>query len=171
MSDADLPPDPAEGSGSDYLADAVAEVMKDQAEKALVREEALAPMDRRPSATPWIALGVLTLISLYLWFGSPGFLSPAPPDPLSPTLEEAGLRMEIYLQALKVQDYFREEGRLPNSLAEAGDPFSPVEYERLDRRSYRLWLQGPAGLIELTAADSLEAFLGNAREVIGGGGD
>ena len=80
------------------------------------------------------------------------------------------MRMEIYLQALKVQEYLRDEGRLPNSLAEAGDPFSPVEYERMDRRSYRLWLQGPAGIVELTTADSLEAFLGDARQVIGGGG-
>jgi hypothetical protein len=170
MSDTDRPPDPPEGRASDYLADAVAEVMKDQAEKAVVREEALAPLDQPPSATPWIALGVLTLISLFLWFGSPGFLETSPLEPLPPDVQEAGVRMEIYLQALKVQEYLRDEGRLPNSLAEAGDPFSPVEYERMDRRSYRLWLQGPAGIVELTTADSLEAFLGNARQIIGGGG-
>ena len=168
------PKEPSEftedGAVSGYIADAVANVMKEQAEKEAARDEILLPLDQPPSAVPWIVLGVLSILSLYLWFGSPSFLATGVPEPLPPTLVEAGLRMEVYHQALKVNGFYQRERRLPNSLAEAGDPYSNVAYQRLDPRSYRLWIAGTEGSIEFASTDSLSLFLGNAPQVIGGGG-
>ena len=113
-----------------------------------------------------MALGILTLLSLYLWFGSPSFLATGLVEPIPPALEEAGLRMEVHLQTLNVEEFLQKEGRLPNSLSEAGDPFTVVEYERLDRRTFRLWAPGPAGIIEYASGDSLELFLGETKAVI-----
>jgi hypothetical protein len=166
MSNTGRPPPPPEIPTSAHIADAVADVMRDVAVKVVVREEALAPLDRPPSAIPWIALGLLTIVSLYLWFGSPSFLATGVVEPLPPALQEAGARMEIHLQALTVEEFLQEEGRLPNSLSEAGEPFTEVGYERLDRRSFRLWVQGPAGIIEFASGDSVGLFLGDAKEVI-----
>jgi hypothetical protein len=151
------------------ISDTLAEAVADQAEKAKARSEATAPRDRASSPLAWTAVVVLFGVSLYLWFGSPSWLEPAPPEPLPPTFQEAGLRMEIFHQALNVEDFLEGEGRLPSTLVEAGDS-SDVQYERLDDRRYRLWLDGSAGIVEYISTDSLELFLGDAEGMIREGG-
>ncbi len=181
MSGIDPPPDSPEatvskndedattGAPSGYIADAVADVMKDQAEKAVIRDEIASKLDRPPSPISWLVLCALTVLSLLLWLTAPSSLAPPPPEPLPGAFLEAGLRMELYLGALDVEGYRRDQGRLPNSLAEAGRPFSEVEYERTGGRSYRLWIPGPEGIIQLASSDSLELFLGDAPEILRGG--
>lgn len=54
-------------------------------------------------------------------------------------MEEAGsLRLNLFLQAEKIEAYREERGRLPWVLSEAGPPFPGIEYHRKDNRSYEL---------------------------------
>ena len=152
------------------LASAIADVVKDQEEKAQVRADVLVPDERRTSTPVLVAFVALSMVSMYLWFGSPSWLQPDPSAPVSPALVDAGLRMEVFLAASSVEEYRDREGRLPNSLAEAGDAFSEVQYRRLDAQQYRVWLAGVGGVIEYASTDSLGLFLGNARQVILEGG-
>ena len=161
---------PAERVSGRDMADALADVLRDQSEKAQRREGQGPRGKRTTSAGSWVALIILSLFSAYLWFGSPSWLQPRAPDPISPALEDAGLRMEIFDQALLVEDFRDREGRLPNSLSEAGDPFSEVDYLRGDGQTYRLTAAGMSGTVEYTSTDSLELFLGDAPQVIRGGG-
>ena len=157
---------PAERVSGKDMADALADVLKDQSEKAQ-RREVQGPRGKRTTATgTWVALIILSVFSAYLWVGSPSWLQPRAPDPISPALEDAGLRMEVFHQALLVEDFRDREGRLPNSLSEAGDPFSEVQYSRENGQIYRLAFGGTAGTVEYTSTDSLELFLGDAPSVI-----
>lgn len=108
-------------------------------------------------------------LSGYIWFGSPSWLASGP-APISPALAEAGARMEIFHEALLVEDFIEAEGRLPTDLIEAGDSFPEVQYQQVDPTTYRLTLAGPGGEVEYVSNDSLELFLGEAEQVIRTGG-
>lgn len=151
------------------MADALADVLKDQGDKAKRRKEVASRRRRTTPPVTWVAFVLLSIISGYLWIGSPSWLHPAPPDPISPALEDAGLRMELFHQALLVEGFRSREGRLPNSLSEAGDPFSEVEYHQVNGQAYRLVSAGGLGRVEYASTDSLELFLGDAAQVIEAG--
>ena len=151
------------------IAGALADVMEDQKAKARARRHAKPPRSRRTGPLKVGMLAILALVSLYLWFGSPEWLDASGDNPVSPELAAAGVRMEVYLQAVRVEDFLAREGRLPSSLAEAGDAFSEVEYERMNDQGYRLSMNAPGGVVTYLSSDPLELFLGDAVEVIGGG--
>ena len=149
------------------MADALADVLSEQSEKAQLRGEMAPRGEKKTSSRTWVAFLLLSAFSGYLWIGSPAWLQPTPPDPISPALEEAGLRMEVFHQALLIEEFLDREGRLPNSLSEAGDPFSEVEYIRATGQEYRLAFTGSGvGTIEYASTDSLELFLGDAPQII-----
>jgi hypothetical protein len=161
-----LPLAPPESGGIDA---AVAEVLEAELERAVLRQDAPVPRESGGGPLAWIGLLILTVLSAYLWSASPGFLNaPIPEPPLA--LLDAGIRMEVGLQALKIEDFLQREGRLPNSLAEAGGPFSRVSYQRLDAYRYLLSLPGPQGVVFHSSSTPLERFLGNSRAVIREGG-
>ena len=166
-------PNQPKGSGSGReIADALAEVLKDQSEKAKKRVATKPQPKKKTAPLTWGALVVFSAASAYIWLGSPSWLDPSPPAP-PPTLAEAGLRMEVFQEALLVEEFREREGRLPVDLAEAGDPDSEVAYARMDDGTYRLLLEGlsqsPAG-VEYVSTDSLEGFLGNSLQTIHQGG-
>ncbi len=155
------------------MADALADVLQEQKEKVAKRKEAPTRPENKTSPAVWVAFALFTAISAYVWFGSPAWLS-ADPDPVPPSLAEAGLKMEVFYQAVLVEDFLEAEGRLPNDLAEAGDPFSEVEYVKIDARTYRLALAGlgeASGVeVEYLSTDPLDSFLGDAPRRIRMGG-
>ena len=156
-------------SGRD-TADALAAVLRDQKEKAQSRLDSPSKRKKRKtSPATWVAFVVFAALSGYIWFVSPPWLYTAPPSP-SPALSDAGLRMEVLGQALLIEEFREAEGRLPNDLSEAGDPFSEVEYDRIDARDYRLRFSGRGGEVEYFSTESLDLFLGNSLQVIRQGG-
>ena len=160
------PSDPPE---SESIEAVVAEVLEAEVEKAILRHGAPVPREGEGGPLAWISLLILTVISAYLWFSPLGILdSPIPESPAS--LMRAGIRMELGLQAMKIDDFHRREGRLPNSLAEAGGPFSRVSYERLDGERYLLSLSGPQGVVIHLSTNPLTGLLGDAADVIRRGG-
>ena len=159
--------DPAAGS---EIAEALVDVMQDQAHRAKARAEVSGPRAKRAGPVLGVLLVLLSLFSAYLWFGSPAVLQPEPLDPITPELEAAGLRMEVFLQASAVEEFQAREGRLPTTLAEAGDPYTEVVFEAVGANRYRLRLSSPSTTVEYDSVDPLEGFLGNAVEVVIWGG-
>ena len=152
------------------MADALADVLKDQDEKAKSRIAAPSREKRRKTSPfTWVMLVVSSGLSGYVWLASPSWLEPPPPV-LSPALAEAGLRMEVLQQALLIEGFREAEGRLPNDLSEAGDPYSEVDYRRIDARNYRLRFAGEGGAVEYVSTEPLDVFLGNSVQVIRRGG-
>lgn len=163
------------GSGSDRvsgkeMADALADVLQEQSKKSDGRQSSGGSGGKKKtSPAAWILLVLFSVFSGYIWLGSPSWLASGPPPP-PPALVEAGIRLEIFQEALLVEDFLNAEGRLPEDLNEAGDPYAEVEYQQVDPTTYRLALAGPEGIVEYVSRDSLELFLGDAEMVIRTGG-
>jgi hypothetical protein len=148
------------------MADALADVLHEQKTKAEIEKERAAQRKRGTSPFTWVAFVVLSAVSAYLWIVSPDWLHPEPPEPIPMILEDAGLRMEVFNVALQVEGYRDRVGRLPNSLEEAGNPVSSVEYRQVGSSAYQLAIAGPNVRVEYSSTDSLELFLGDAEQVI-----
>jgi len=78
--------------------------------------------------------------------------------------------MEVFQQALLIEEFREAEDRLPNDLSEAGDASSEVEYDQIDAQDYRLTLASQGRTVEYVSTGSLDAFLGNSLQVIRHGG-
>ncbi len=162
-------PDVGRVSGRE-LADTLADVLADQSKKAQsFREPSKGKARGKASPLAWVALVVFSGLAGVVWFAPPAWLDPTP-APLSPGLAEAGLRLEVYQQALLVEQFLNDRGRLPNDLAEAGVPSSKLEYQKIDAGRYRLTLSGPVASVEYVSTDSLATFLGDAFQIIRLGG-
>jgi len=156
-------------SGSE-VADALADVLKEQKEKTESRKDAEGKKKtKKTSPGTWLAFFVFAALSGYIWVGAPAWLEPERPT-IPPTLIQAGLKMEIFNQALLVEEFRSEEGRLPRDLAEAGDSLADLEFRRIGEEDFSLATEGPLGRLEYVSTDSLELFLGDAVQVIRQGG-
>jgi hypothetical protein len=149
----------------------IASVLRDQAEREEVRETAPVP-GPKPLLPQILWLAVSVVLSLYVWLGSPAWLSPEPIPLPSVEVEEATLRLQIFLQAQALERYRRDNGRIPAFLEEAGPPRPGIEYRRLDGQSYLLRGVGERVNLTYMSRDSLPGFLGPGGEAIllGGGG-
>ena len=78
--------------------------------------------------------------------------------------------MEVFQQALLVDQFLENQGRLPENLAEAGASSTEVEYQKLDAGNYRLALSSPVASVEYISTDSLDEFLGDSFQLIRQGG-
>lgn len=159
------PPPGSPGSSGSEIADALADVLEHTAKRAEAEERAEKPRDRS-SAFHWFGLGILTAISAYLWIGPPEWIQPEPPPPPTVQLEEAGLRLNLYLQAMRIERFRTAEGRLPESLAEAGDPIENIDYQRLTQQTYLLSGSSDNMVLGFTSTEPVETLLSDAMVVI-----
>lgn len=135
-----------------------------QREKVRAVEAANAgPVRRR--TPPWVAvLGLLGWgVLAWTWLARPGWLFP--PDPASlatPAQRESTLRFGMYLEADRVLEYLRANGRLPARLEDAGDVEAGVGYAVTGDTTFTL--TGQDGTISLTfrSTDSMREFLAPA---------
>jgi hypothetical protein len=157
-------------SGSEYQ-DILSGVIKDQQDR---REAAAATAKRqraqkRGRGNQPLMLGILALVSGYLWFGQPAFLEPKPLDPVSAELAEAGLRFEMSIIIGNITQYASENGRLPTTLADAYEARPGFQYQA---QGDGFSLSGTEGELSLQYESSQDVmnFLGNAIDVVRGGG-
>jgi len=133
----------------------IAEVMRDQVRREVLREVAYRP--RGASLRLRIAAAVLVAAALVVWFlPIPGFRARIP-FPLPPAEEAARLQLATWVQAQQVEAFRQQRGRLPDVLRELGETLPGMTYERLDAETYRL-----SGSTERTAftwlsTDTLDA--------------
>ncbi len=169
MNDDKTPPPSAPGSSGSEIADALADVLKHAAKTVDAQKRAKKP----PSSTSpfhWFSLGILIAVSAYVWIGPPEWTQPEPPPQPTVQLEEAGLRMSLYLQAMRIERFRAAEGRLPASLVEAGDPIENIDYRRIDAQTYHLGGTSDNLVLGFTSTEPLETLLSDAMVVIRGGG-
>jgi hypothetical protein len=144
----------------------LASVMKHDAERK--DAQAAVPAHRpKPLAPQLIALAVSTVLAVYVWFGSPAWLSPDP-VPL-PSLADEGsvVRASVWLGAQQVEAFLSRNGRVPGS-QEVG-PLPPgVSYERLDARQYILAGRGDRIGITYASGQPQDDLLRAVGEVLSG---
>ena len=124
------------------------------------------PHGLRPLLPQLTALAISTVLAVYVWFGSPGWLEPDP-IPLPPVeVEAATLRLQMFIQAQAIEHYRESNGRTPAFLEEAGPARPGVEYRRIDAQTYLLQGQGDRIRLTYVSRDSLALFLGAAGEAV-----
>jgi hypothetical protein len=161
---------PPRATGREF-AEALDEVIRDQDKKAQARGRREGDSGGRKKPSPpraWLTLLGASVLSLFLWLGSPAWLGPGPLPQAPPRVVEAGLRVEVHSQAMRLQGFLQREGRLPGALTELGPPPPGMGYERLSPREFRLWMESGEIRVDYSSSESLEAFLGDARRTIVG---
>ncbi len=163
------PPDPEEVEVSQAgERDAVlAAVLREQTEKAHVEAHARKARVRRQGLGFWhLALSIATALALWIWLWPPGVLVVALPGPPPVQEEEATLRLVMYLQAQKIEQYLLDTGRVPLALDDAGPVFRGMEYIRLTNSDYRILGRSGRVTLSYSSVDPLATFLGAGASVL-----
>lgn len=141
------------------LRQAYDKVLEDDAAKKVVRPAApptLWQRIRRPAI-----LCLATVAAIYVWFGEPGWLQDSEHARLSIPRTGVSAKRQMAAIALEIEDYHRNTGRLPESLAAMGLDLGHVRYTPLPDGRFELSVgSGPhtaryRGTIN--GVDSLEA--------------
>lgn len=127
-----------------------------------------------PSGGKKKSRGLRVLLLLTIAFGAyalgtkPSWLVTPVPEPEPTVLTEASLRVAIWQQAVYVERFEDENGRLPATLADAGAPHIEGITYRIDgSRGYLIQGQTVGiGILTLGQQDSKEAFLGESLSII-----
>ena len=150
---------------SNEYGDALSDVLKDQALRK-ERRGVAAPGSGRARLHP-VLPPVLALVSIWLWAFPPSVLLPETPT-IAPANQEAGLRMEMFMQFINIQRYVAENGHLPHDLEDVGDGPDEVLYSLETGNTFRL--TGTVGgiTVDFTSDDPVEDLLGDAVAIVSG---
>ena len=106
-------------------------------------------------------------IAVYLALNPPTWLQPQPVPPPTPEVRAASDRFAIYLQAQRIESFRNSTGRLPSTLAEAGEPMPGIRYDLQSDGTFALTSERDQA-IRYSSRDSLGTFLGGSMTLLGG---
>lgn len=154
-------PNPRDQVSREALLAAKQALIQDQVRKRI--EDATVPPPKSRNGVR-LSMAAIALALAALLVAQPAWLFPRPPTE-SPALQEASLRVRIYIETERIERYRRNEGRLPATLLESGGDTTGLKYAQ-DGRSYTI--TGENGGIELTYRSTTAAaeFLGNSYDLI-----
>jgi hypothetical protein len=158
-------PSPPPSAEKKALLDAFDTVLKSQAEER--ERDALDRRGGRRSSRPLLAVaaGILLVIGAYLGVAQPTWVFAPRAMVESQALQEASLKVAMASTVQHVERFRQRNGRLPESLAEAGAR-DDLSYSRLGASSYRLVGDNGSAHATFTADESLTDFLGNSYQII-----
>ena len=155
---------PAQQQSSEY-GDALSDVLKDQVRRDELRSAATPKAARarvHPSVPP-----ALALLSIWLWVFPPSALIPEVPT-IPPAAQEAGLRMEMFIQLNNIIRYRSEHGNLPSGLDDVGDRPDGVQYTRLADGVFQLSGRTGDVTVDYTSTEPVEDLLADAMGLVSG---
>ena len=167
--DPDLPPEPSEVevSQASERDSALAAVLRHQTEKAELEARARKVRVRRQGlGLRHIALSLAMATSTWIWIWSPGVLRITPPGPPAVEEEESTLRLVMYFQAQKIEQYLVDTGSVPLALDDAGPVFRGMEYIRLTNRDYRILGRTGRVTLSYSSVEPLDVFVGTGASVL-----
>ena len=108
----------------------------------------------------------LLAASAYSWIAKPALIWGAPVPAPAPEVQQANLRMSMYLFGMKVDRFRQKTGSYPESLAAMGDSIPGIGYARVSDSAFEL--RGRASNHEIVFRSDMRAaeFLGNTKEII-----
>ena len=92
------------------------------------------------------------------------------PDPVTAEKAEAGLRVAMFFEAQKIENFRQTTGRLPDTLAEIGSTASEMTYQRVDARTYQLVGESRGVTLTFNSDQAIQQFVGDAMDRLGIGG-
>jgi hypothetical protein len=146
---------------------ALAAVLREQTEKDEFEEVERAVRVRRQGFGPrHLGLAFAGVLSMWIWMWPPAIVRIPDPAPLPLEEEEATLRLVMYFQAQRIEQYFRETGGVPLSLDDAGPVFQGMEYIRLTDRDYRILGRTGRVTLSYSSVEPLTLFVGKGASVL-----
>ena len=118
-----------------------------------------APTDWRPMLRALNA-ALAVAAAAWLFLSPPGWLPRGSPDARSREQRVLGLRIVLALEAARVNAYRDAEGRLPESLAEAGGDARSVRYVMLDATHFTLSTTDGSESASYESTTALSTLLG-----------
>ena len=108
----------------------------------------------------------LVAASAYSWIAKPAMIWGAPVPPPAPEVQQANMRMSMFLFGMKVVRFRKQTGSYPESLAAMGDSIQGISYARVSDSTFEL--RGRASNHEIVFRSDMSAadFLGNTKELI-----
>jgi hypothetical protein len=80
--------------------------------------------------------------------------------------EEATLRLVMYFQAQKIEQYLLVTGRVPFALDDAGPAFRGMAYIRLTNSDYRILGRTGRVTLSYSSVEPLDTFVGAGASVL-----
>ncbi len=116
-------------------------------------------------------VAMLALLVLFTTVGYLGFVRPpwlfdrgAPPE--NAAVQDASLRLGMAMQYQRLERFRQANGRLPQSLAEVGEPMQGISYERVGADQFVLRGRNGGVSLQLRSTDSVRDFVANSYTVI-----
>lgn len=162
---------PEKGRGEEAR-DLVEEVLKDQAHRR-ERQEAHSSPPKEHSGILALVPVVLAAAAVVVWLRPPELIQPPRLPQPDPVELEAGLRMDVYVAVLRIEDFEEETGRLPQTLMEAtGDtiPQEDLAYARTGPEGYRVTGVRGGTVVVYESGQPVAEIVQGARSVVEGGG-
>jgi len=88
------------------------------------------------------------------------------PGPPAVGEEESTLRLVMYFQAQKIEQYLVDTGSVPLALDDAGPVFRGMEYIRLTNRDYRILGRTERVTLSYSSVEPLDVFVGTGVSVL-----
>jgi hypothetical protein len=148
------------------LLEAFDEVLKAEAE---TRDQAPGRAPSRPwPVHPVVVLALLVLAGTGTYIGvvRPPWLFQRGMPPESASIQDASLRMGMAVQYQRIERFRQANGRLPESLAQVGEPMQGISYERLGTDQFVLRGRNGGVSLELHSTDAVREFVANSYMVI-----
>lgn len=171
MDGAGVPPPPRRPTGpapgsKEALLQALQGAVKSESDK---RQGSAAP--RRATARSsrrvmWLSLGLLAAVLAWLAITRPPWVFQTAAPAHSAEFQDASLRMLLYMESRRIENYRQANGTLPTSLKEVGVVPEGVRYTTYEDGTYLL--EGRSGTLQLTfrSTDSAAPFLKNSFELL-----
>jgi hypothetical protein len=140
---------------------ALAEVLRDQAERVEAALEAEERRDRRARVRRGALVAIWAAVA-WVWLAPPSWLRVNPPPKPLVATEAQSLRLNVFLQSQAIEAYRLQRGRLPYVLQEAGPPFRGMEYRRFDSRSYEIQGRSERVILRYHSDQPSQEFVGAA---------
>jgi hypothetical protein len=161
------PPPVPDAAAKKALLEAFDHVLKSQAEERDAARQA-ADARRRAAGSRILLVLAVTLLAFtggYVYIERPDWIFPPPPAPQSAAVREASLRISVANAAQRIEHFRQRTGRLPSSLAEAGDHTPGLTYQP-GTTVYQQHIAVGGIRLSYESTHSLEKFVGNSFGVI-----